>query len=78
MLQKTVGFSGFDSEVPMLKKNLQQEPRELMELNIEMMRESVNEPRNDSNACPPIATFAHRVVQKLLNLDNGARWKGVL
>ena len=53
------------------------EPRKLMEQAIEVMRESVYEPRTDRNACPPIATFAHGVVQKLLKPDNGTRRKGI-
>ncbi len=53
------------------------EPRELMEKAIEVMRQSVPESREHRNACPPIATFAHGVVQKLLEPDNGTRRKGI-
>ena len=53
------------------------EPRKLMEQAIEVMRQSIHEPRTDGKACLPIATFAHGVVQKLLKPDNGARRKGM-
>jgi hypothetical protein len=53
------------------------EPRKLMEQAIKVMRQSVPKPHEQSNACPPNATFAHGVVQKLLEPDNGARRKGM-
>jgi len=61
------------------------EPRKLMEQAIEVMRQSVHELRTDGIVagsyadakCPPIETFAHSVVQKLLELDDGARRKGM-
>ncbi len=52
-------------------------PRKLMEQAIEVMRKSVPEPREHSNTCLPIETFAHGVVQKLLEPDNGAKRKGM-
>ncbi len=53
------------------------DPRKLMEQAIEVMQQSVPQPREHSNTCPPIATFAHGVVQKLLEPDNGTRRKGI-
>ena len=53
------------------------DPRKLMELSIEAMCQFVPEPREYSNACPPIATFAHGVVQKLLEPDNRTRRKSI-
>lgn len=55
-------------------------PRKLMEQAIEVMRESIHEPRTDGIVagsyadprCPPMAIFAHGVVQKSLEPDNGA------
>jgi hypothetical protein len=49
----------------------------IIELAIEVMRQSVPGLREHSNGCPPIATFAHGVVQKLLKPDNCARQKGM-
>ena len=53
------------------------EPRKLMEQAIEVMRQSVPEPREHNNTGLPIETFAHGVVQKLLDPDNGTRRKSI-
>lgn len=45
---------------------------------IEVMCQFVPEPREHRNVCPPIAIFAHGVAQKLLEPDNGTRWKGIV
>ena len=52
-------------------------PGNLTEQAIEVMRQSIPEPGVDGKACPPIAPFAHCLVQKLLKPDNGPRPKGM-
>jgi len=53
------------------------EPCKLMELAIKEIGESFYKPRIDRNARTSITTFAHCVVQKLLEPDNGTRQKGI-
>lgn len=47
-----------------MKNKGQLEPRKLMEMAIEVMRQSVPEPRSDGKASPAIVIFAQRTVQK--------------
>jgi len=77
-LSSSIRFEGGD-----MKTKIQ--PRKLMEQAIEVIREFVHEPQTDGIVAgsyadakrPPISTFAHSVVQKLLKPDNGARRKGM-
>jgi len=60
-----------------MKKNAKFDSGKPMKQAIEVMRQSVPEPREHNNMCLPIATFAHGVVQKLLDPDNSAKRKGM-
>ena len=51
-----------------MKKKL--DSRKFMELAIEVMRQSVPEPRDDGKASPLIMIYAQRIVQKSLKPDS--------
>jgi len=60
-----------------MKKNAKFDSGKPMKQAIDMMRQSVPDPREHSNKCLPIAILAHGVVQKLLDPDDSAKRKGM-